>query len=325
MDANAARAGPPPAPRGLRTVPWRAPGAAAMLRAAATAWTRRRPGRSATPHRETASDLVAFGVQALAVNVQAAHVDAYARVCGFAAARTAPPVYGHVLGFPLQMALLLDERFPWPLPGLVHLESRLLQHEPLHGGMKVDLAVWVERFAPHPRGETVAIGLQISQGGHRLWEGENLYLHRAATARAPGAATPPSAPAPCEPPTRCDAWCVPADTGRRYARVAGDFNPIHLHAAAARLFGFRHAIAHGMWTFARALASLGTLPPQGRAWARFLAPLSLPAQVHCAIFEPGPTHAPTRRCTEWAVRSPTGRLHAQGAWGPLPGAAGREA
>jgi acyl dehydratase len=49
-------------------------------------------------------------------------------------------------------------------------------------------------------------------------------------------------------------WRVPEDTGRRYARIAGDFNPIHQHAVAARLFGFKRAIVHGMYTLARAAA-----------------------------------------------------------------------
>jgi acyl dehydratase len=56
-------------------------------------------------------------------------------------------------------------------------------------------------------------------------------------------------------------WWVPADAGRRYAPLSGDWNPIHLNALAARLFGFRRAIAHGMWVKARCLAALeGRLP-----------------------------------------------------------------
>jgi len=49
---------------------------------------------------------------------------------------------------------------------------------------------------------------------------------------------------------------APEDTGRRYARISQDYNPIHLHAATARLFGFKRAIAHGLWSKARVLAEL---------------------------------------------------------------------
>ena len=43
---------------------------------------------------------------------------------------------------------------------------------------------------------------------------------------------------------------------RRYARVSGDYNPIHLSQVTAKLFGFKRAIAHGMWTAARVISDL---------------------------------------------------------------------
>ena len=49
---------------------------------------------------------------------------------------------------------------------------------------------------------------------------------------------------------------VPAGTGRRYANVSGDYNPHHLYTVLAKLFGFKRAIAHGMWILARVVASL---------------------------------------------------------------------
>ena len=55
---------------------------------------------------------------------------------------------------------------------------------------------------------------------------------------------------------------VPGDIGRRYAGVSGDPNPIHMYAVTARLFGFKSAIAHGMWSYARVLAALGAQRPR---------------------------------------------------------------
>ncbi|MDI7027729.1 hypothetical protein QMO31_32275, partial [Pseudomonas aeruginosa] len=47
------------------------------------------------------------------------------QVCGFRDDGLLPPTYPHILAFPLQMALLTDKRFPFPLLGLVHLENRI--------------------------------------------------------------------------------------------------------------------------------------------------------------------------------------------------------
>ena len=43
---------------------------------------------------------------------------------------------------------------------------------------------------------------------------------------------------------------IPSDMGRLYAAISGDRNPIHLHPLAAKAFGFRTTIVHGMWTLA---------------------------------------------------------------------------
>ena len=47
-----------------------------------------------------------------------------------------------------------------------------------------------------------------------------------------------------------------SDLGRQYAAVSGDRNPIHLFDLTAMPLGFRHHIAHGMWSKARCLAEL---------------------------------------------------------------------
>ncbi|MFG1921373.1 MaoC family dehydratase [Cryptosporangium sp. NPDC048952] len=75
-------------------------------------------------------------------------------------------------------------------------------------------------------------------------------------------------------------WSVGGETGREYARASGDWNPIHLHALSAKLFGFPRAIAHGMWVKARCLAALqGRLPDAYTITVQFGKPLLLPSTV----------------------------------------------
>ena len=62
--------------------------------------------------------------------------------------------------------------------------------------------------------------------------------------------------------------------------MSGDHNPIHLSAITAKAFGFPRAIAHGMWTAARALSSVeGRLPGAYRYDAGFRRPVLLPGRV----------------------------------------------
>jgi acyl dehydratase len=75
-------------------------------------------------------------------------------------------------------------------------------------------------------------------------------------------------------------WRVDEGTGRRYAKVSGDVNPIHLSGLTAKAFGFKRAIAHGMWVKARALAALqGRLPDAVAVDVVFKKPLFLPSTV----------------------------------------------
>jgi acyl dehydratase len=187
--------------------------------------------------------------------------------------------YPHVLAFPLQVALMTDRAFPLALPGLVHVRNRIVQSRPLATGEPLDVQVWAERFAAHVRGATVDLCASVTSGGTEVWRSRSTYLARGAI--APAGAPDADVRVSVGALDRVAAqWRVPADTGRRYAAVSGDANPIHLSTLSAKAFGFKRAIAHGMWVEARALAALsGRLPDAVDVDVAFRKPLFLPSTV----------------------------------------------
>jgi acyl dehydratase len=74
---------------------------------------------------------------------------------------------------------------------------------------------------------------------------------------------------------------VKDNTGWRYARVSGDFNPIHLTARTAQMFGFKQAVAHGMWSLGRCLAAATPHLPKGSMQidTQFKLPVYIPSQA----------------------------------------------
>jgi hypothetical protein len=192
----------------------------------------------------------------------------YTAVCGFRDGATLPPTYPHVLAFPATLGLLTARDFPLPALGLVHVENRITAHRPI--GVAEPLTLRVR--AADLRGTTFDIVTEASVGSEPVWESVSTYLHR--TAQLSGGRTP----APPEVEGDASLWQVPADTGRRYAAVSGDRNPIHLSAPTARLFGFRTAIAHGMWAMARTLAALEATGAVTCA-VTFRSPIPLPSTV----------------------------------------------
>jgi acyl dehydratase len=220
------------------------------------------------------------------VAVDRDHLLAYERVCGFGGGDVLPHTYPHVLGFPLQVALMADRSFPLPLPGLVHLENTIAVHRRLTADDRLDLTVHAEDLRPHPKGQLVDLVTEVDVEGERVWEGRSTYLRRGRP--DPDAARGASAPAlPDRPPAGIVR--VPEGQGRAYAAVSGDVNPIHLHALTARAMGFPRAIAHGMWTAARTLAALGPRTSEAstsHVW--FAKPVLLPSTVELVVDDAGP-------------------------------------
>jgi acyl dehydratase len=208
------------------------------------------------------------------------HLAAYDRVCGFGFGDVLPPTYLHVLAFPLQVALMTERAFPFPLVGLVHVANAITVHRPVRVGEQVAFTVRADNLRPHAAGRQLDLISEASVDGETVWSGRSTYLRRGGKPserpagerkRNDAAPTPVVAPAQIR---------VPGDIGRRYGAVSGDRNPIHLSGLSAKAFGFPSAIAHGMWLKARTLATLqGRLPDAYAVEVSFKLPVLLPSTV----------------------------------------------
>jgi acyl dehydratase len=238
---------------------------------------------------------------------------AYAKVCGFALRGQLPATYPHVLAFPLHMAVMADGDFPFGAVGLVHIENRILQHRPILLGEELSLLVRPTALREHPRGRTFTLLTEARVDGQKVWESTSTMLRRGGQGSAPApssgsqngfdrespAGEADSVASPGSDPDlaanlgsdsgpAASIWRLGGDLGRRYAAVSGDRNPIHMHSLTAKPFGFPGAIAHGMWTKARALAALESrLPDSFGVEVSFRKPIVLPASVEFESHQEG--------------------------------------
>ena len=240
------------------------------------------------------------------IEVNPAHLARYRQICGFADDGLLPATYPHLLAFALQMRLLTDRRFPFPLLGLVHLENHIRVLRPLGGLGPFQVSVAVQDLQPHAKGVTFSLINRLHDQLGLLWEGDSRILCRALRLDGP----PPTPAAEHDLPlSELAQWQAPVDIGRRYARIAGDYNPIHLFATTARLFGFPRAIAHGLWNKGRALAELGErLPSAGYTLGvQFHKPVLLPGSVQLLASEAAPSG-------QFQLQGREGLLHLRGSW-----------
>lgn len=211
-------------------------------------------------------------------------LERYRAVCGFDADGFLPLTYPQVLATPLHLGLLGLPDFPYSVLGTVHVRNHIQQHRRLPDTAPLTVACRFDGLREVPAGQEFDLltRVEAEDSGELLWQAVTTLLRRHAVrkdAEAPRKAPPPgdarfasSRPAP---------WAIPADTGRRYARASGDYNPIHLTGLSAKPFGFPRAIAHGMWTLARCVAELGE-GAHADALAlecEFKKPLFLPSRV----------------------------------------------
>lgn len=204
----------------------------------------------------------------------------YNKVCGFKSLTHVPATWPHVMAFPLHIKLITHPGLPYPLAGLVHLKNRITQHRKISADEPLDIHCTLKQGEPSNKGETFDIVTTIQSGGKVVWEETSTNLYRT---KPTGQKNKPAKNREYKKlpnyPTSVE-FKVPADQGRQYAKVSGDFNPIHISAISARLFGFKAAIVHGMWSNARALAELDNdLPEAFVQSTEFKLPILLPETV----------------------------------------------
>jgi len=241
--------------------------------------------QAATRRKITGTRLPDSGLRCR-VDVDAQKLAAYRKVCGFADDGLLPPTYPHILAFALQMQLLTAKEFPFPLLGLIHLSNRIRVLRPLGGISHAQVSVRVHNLQPHPKGATFDVLTTLDDQLGPLWEAESQMLCRGV--KLDGEPVEQHWE-PSRVLTQVTQWKAPADIGRQYAKVSGDYNPIHLSAASARLFGFPTAIAHGLWNKARTLAALADHLPRANLEivVHFRKPVRLPSEVSLLASEPG--------------------------------------
>jgi acyl dehydratase len=147
------------------------------------------------------------------------------------------------------------------------------------GGVnRARVSVHVQNLQPHAKGATFDLVTTLDDQLGPLWVAQSQMLCRGVKLEGEPVEEVLASTLIL---TQVAQWKAPSDIGRQYAKVSGDYNPIHLSSASARLFGFPSAIAHGLWNKARTLAALAEQLPTANIEiaVQFKKPVRLPSEV----------------------------------------------
>ena len=210
----------------------------------------------------------------------------YAAVCAFDASDVrngyVPITYPHVLAMPLHLRIMGLSSFPLRPMGLIHVSNTIEQPRALEAGMTVNVVVAARNYRKTDAGLTFDMVTDILRAGQTVWRETCVFLSRWPDSAQRTGTRPPRPPKAPKDSQVLTELAVDLNRAWSYARVSNDYNPIHLNDRAARFFGLRGAISHGMWTLARSLAERPVVvpPPDARLETQFLTPVQLPARVN---------------------------------------------
>lgn len=265
---------------------------------------------AARTSRSRAKTFQAFGFTVEQVRLDIEHMEHYAHLTGGRVGGPVPLAYPFVVASPLHLRIVADPRFPFAALGLVHLEQRIERFGDLEKRLPVDIDSFVQNARFGETTATFTIETKIHQASRLVWQGATKVLARtgkrgAAATKSDGKAERGATESRAGE-VEAERWSLDGSLGFRYARVAGDLNPIHLHPLVSKPFGFKRPIIHGMWTFARALATLDNGHGPTVAQIAFEKPIFLPGEACLRLTPPGAERT-------FAVWSPDGAIrHAHG-------------
>lgn len=211
-----------------------------------------------------------------------AKVAGYRAACGWQDDGTLPLLYPHVLTSPLHLGIMSHTAFPLSPLGGVHARNVAVQHRPIKTGERLDLSASLGEARIVKGGLDFDITTLVSSGGETVWEGRSSYLFRGKFGQPTEGYEPPRLPE-LGTVDKTATWRVPPDMGRRYAKITGDYNPIHVSKILAKVFGFKRDLIHGMWSAARALAESGAPVGSTRFDVIFKGPIWIGAQTEMKL------------------------------------------
>ncbi|MFJ6078160.1 MaoC family dehydratase [Pseudarthrobacter sp. NPDC092419] len=262
-----------------------------------------------------AADLPAAGHEVRDVTVDVANLTAYQHLVGETASDVLPAGFLHALAFPVAMSVMNRDDFPLPLLGMIHLRNTVEQRAPVLFTDVLDIAASVAHLRGHRAGTQIDVIAEVRLSGASLpcWRGVSTYLAKGVFLPGIDKPTAPVQRQDFTAPDPTGVWQLGVDTGRAYAAVSGDFNPIHLSALSAKALGMRRSIAHGMYLASRALADVGPVRGDSFTWdVAFDAPVFLPSRVALEINTAQDAAGSWKRSDFVAWHPRTGRRHFSG-------------
>lgn len=201
-------------------------------------------------------ELPAMEMKVEGFRFEAEQLKRYNAFCGFAP-DVLPLSYLFVATQPIQLMLLTDKNVPVQPLGMIHLGVSFELHTAMKADEAYDVVVKVGEQERTEKGLEFELVAEFTQGATCCAQYTSRCLLRlpaeGGRRRRRAGTRVPKVEYQWQ---TLEALALSPQVARGYARISGDYNPIHLHRITAKPFGFDAPIAHGMYMVARMLSAV---------------------------------------------------------------------
>ena len=193
----------------------------------------------------------------------------YLNVLGLPQQDTLPILYPHVMAGAMHMHMLANKAFPIRLLGALHLKNRITQLKTIAVDGVFDIKSAMADFRLVAKGVEFDFTTDVyakNESGEleKVWFEVSTYFMAGRFGGKENPSTETSFElAALENPVAGKDWFVPANRGKVYAKITGDYNPIHTSKQLAKLFGFKRDIAHGFGVLAQGIETVVAIETAG--------------------------------------------------------------
>ena len=170
-----------------------------------------------------------------------------------------PILYPHILTSAIHLDMMSKPQFPLSPMGALHARNHIVQHLPIPVETALDITCALTTTRVLKQGVEFEVSTVLEADGTRYWESISAYLIRGKKFGEPVEGSPLAELPALTADDEAQSWPVPKNMGWRYAKITGDFNPIHVSRIMAKLMGFDRDLIHGMWSAARCVGHTSPL------------------------------------------------------------------
>ena len=165
------------------------------------------------------------------------------------------PTFAFITAFNASLQCLSQAPIPSSILGLIHLTSEFTINKKHNWVAPFDLTITVTNCEQTSKGLEYVIVSEFTQYGETTLINRNTMLDKNKKYQLAEQPKPISKTVELEK-SIIKSWSIKLSTAWRYAKLSGDFNPIHLHQSLAKMFGLKSVLIHGMYNASKSLKEL---------------------------------------------------------------------